>query len=118
MLTFHPGYWSSGTIETPAGKISFAIAGDKDSPNPQALEAALELLKNPKPAVEAATRYLEADNNFRDFSAGSGDLVLDGFQLNPESGSFSVLFGLGEWADAMVTVKFERGIPKEVWLDD
>lgn len=116
-LTFSKGVWLSSPLATPFGDAVFSLAGDKSSPGRVALEMAKSLMSNPDPFMTAAKDFLEASAEASEFSRNNGELVLDGFTIE-ESGSMAVEWTLSEWPDAMITVKFEGGVPCKVLLAD
>ena len=64
-----------------------------------------------------AATSLAAHVGAREFLEGHGPLTLDGFAFRA-SGEFSVGFGVPDWPDAMIDVKFRNGTPYDVLLGD
>jgi hypothetical protein len=97
--------------------LAVRMEGGKDRPDPEIVEMARKLLKNPGELVQRAEEFVRANNRAKEFIEGSGELVCDGFTVYA-SGRFAVEFSLTNWPDAMISVPFEEGAPCDVVLGD
>ena len=118
LLTFLNGKWNSGSLQGPAGDVLVSIEGDQSSPGPAGIAYAREVFRNTADIVSAATAFIRADANAIELMENNGTLVLDGFSFSSTPGTFTVDFGLTDWPDATLNVRFADGVPFEVWLGD
>jgi hypothetical protein len=118
LLAFANGEWCSKALPSPAGNLLVSIAGDRSAPSPAGLACAREIFQNAARVVSAAAAFVRADANAIAFMENNGSLVVDGFSVSATPGSFTVDFGLTDWPDAALNVRFADGMPFEVWLGD
>lgn len=114
-LTFAHRQWTSGVIATGAGKAVVSLEGDAAGPDPACLSLARTVLQDAARHVAAAMAHACSDPQAREFMAGQGRLLFDGFSINAD-GSFHVDLALSEWEDASINVVFVQGAPREVLL--
>jgi hypothetical protein len=106
--------WGTPPVD---GVIGVTVYGTREEPDSHALEIARQLLRDPQPLIEPARQFVLHDRHALEFMQAGGELLCDGFSVR-ESGDFSVEFSLADWPDAMITVRFEQGVPCEVLLGD
>lgn len=98
-------------------RLCVSMEGGKERPSSEVVEVARRLLREPNHLIQAAEAFVRSDERAREFIAGHGELVCDGFTVY-ESGNFAVEFSLTDWADAMITVPFDGSAPCAVSLGD
>ena len=118
LLTFSHIAWTSGPLQCPAGEVLISIDGDQSTPSMEGIAYARGVFENPTGVVSAATAFIRADAHAVAFMEHNGELDLNGFTFEATPGTFSVDFGLTDWPDAMLNVRFVGGVPFEVWLGD
>lgn len=97
--------------------LTVVLEGDKHRPSSEALALARQLLAEPAQRAQAAKAFVQADAQAHAFIAGHGDLVCEGFTVDP-NGRFAVEFSLTGWDDAMVSVHFDGAVLCTISLGD
>ena len=117
-MTYARDEWMSvAAVPTNAGPAIISVEGDDRGPSAPAVDIARATISRASDVVSLATRFATAHEGAKEFLDGHGPLELDGFAFRA-SGDFSVGFGLADWPDAMIDVKFRNGAPYDVWLGD
>lgn len=117
-LSFSQDRWLSESLATSIGEVLISIDGDASAPSPTGLAAAQETLANSEGVVSSAKTFVLSHASAQKFISGQGALVLDGFTFRSTHGSFEVDLTLSDWPDAMISVVFQDGFPREVLLAD
>jgi len=117
-MTYARGEWmSAASVPTSAGAAIVSVDGDDRGPHSSAIDLARATIPRASEVVSDATRFVAAHEGAREFLDGQGPLTLDGFVFHA-NGEFAVGFGIAEWPDAMIDVKFRDGTPYDVSLGD
>ena len=117
-MTYAQDEWmSAAPVPTGAGPAFVSLEGDDRGPCTPAVDIAHATIPRASDIVSLATRFATTHAGAREFLEDHGPLTLDGFAFRA-NGEFSVGFGVADWPDAMVDVKFRDGVPYDVWLGD
>ncbi len=117
-LAYSHGSWS-GAVAGPEGRmLSIGLEGDRNQPDPRALEIMPRLVGSAAELGQRALEYLRGREDVREFAEGNGALVFEGIDAGSEEGSFDLSFGFTAWPDGYVTVRFTGGRPMEVIMGD